>query len=71
MRFGIPQAEPPSSCSIEIMTQSAEREARDEALDLERFFRQVRGLRTVARSEIDKVRGKEILKPRLTTNPAE
>lgn len=35
------------------MTQSAESEARDEALDLERFVRRVRGLRTIARSEID------------------
>lgn len=49
------------------MTQSAESEARDEALDLERFVRQVRGLRTIARSEIDKPRGKEILKAPLTT----
>jgi hypothetical protein len=50
-----------------MMRQSAESEARDEALDLERFVRQVRGLRTVDRSEIDKLRGKEILKPPLTT----
>lgn len=35
------------------MTQSAESEARDEALDLERFVRRVRGLRIIARSEID------------------
>jgi hypothetical protein len=49
------------------MRQSAESEARDEALDLERFVGQVRGLRTVDRSEIDKLRGKEILKPPLTT----
>ena len=49
------------------MTQSAESEARDEALDLERFVRQVRGLRTVAWSEIDKLRGKQVFKPRLTT----
>jgi hypothetical protein len=40
------------------MTQSEESEARDEALDLERFVRQVRSLPTVAESEIDKLRGK-------------
>jgi hypothetical protein len=49
------------------MRQSAESEAREEALDLERFVRRVRGLRTIARSEIDKLRGKKILKPPLTT----
>jgi len=49
------------------MTQSAESEAFDEALDLERFVRQVRGLQTIARSEIDELRGKKILKPPLTT----
>lgn len=49
------------------MMQSAESEAREEALELERFVRRVRGLRTVARSEIDKLRGKKILNPPLTT----
>jgi hypothetical protein len=49
------------------MTQTAESEARDEALDLERFVRRVRALRTIARSEIDKLRRKKILKPPLTT----
>jgi hypothetical protein len=49
------------------MRQSAESEAREEALDLERFVRRVRGLRTIARSEIDKLRGKKMVKPTLTT----
>ena len=49
------------------MRESAESEAHEEALDLERFVRRVRGLRTIARSEIDKLRDKEILKPLLTT----
>jgi hypothetical protein len=51
------------------MTQSEESEARDEALDLERFVRQVRGLPTVAESEIDKLRGKGILKPSFNQDP--
>jgi hypothetical protein len=49
------------------MKQTAESEARDEALDLERFVTRVRALRTIARSEIDKLRRKKILKPPLTT----
>ena len=37
------------------MNQSAENEALEEALDLERFARAVRGLPTVPRSAIDKM----------------
>jgi hypothetical protein len=49
------------------MEQSAESEARDESLDLERFVSRVRGLRTVPRSEIDTLRGNEIAKSSSTT----
>ena len=49
------------------MKQSADSEAREESLDLERFVRVVRGLPTVPKGEIDKIlaeeRAKRTFKP--------